>query len=155
MPTNPITLSSNDDVYWMQASRVLGSERCSPLLNLLGLPSDISDRPAHLQSIFQDIWWAYVQGPGSVRSSTPSTDTDAENHDFDTHVRRAFRSLAAAYGANDADALYVWVMRHFVDIGEGNRCRQWFAILRSLGDTLARGSDLQHPLDRLAGPNQA
>ena len=116
---------------WDKMFRVTVSPRLHNLLGALGVPRHIAAAPEELTNPSQHFWlhrWQPTTLPG-IRAPSGSLNLIATEHI--QLLEDVFNQFSNAYGADDAQSLYVWGQNHYVIPLRSGRIIRWSHLLWS------------------------
>lgn len=130
--------------------RLLGIRSCQPLLERMGVASELAAQPEGLRRAAVHFWERDWQGFGLSGYADPNFE-ETYRTAIETLIRSTFRIIVDHYGEDAATDLYQWAHRFLVSLPDENQWFTWYMILSSLGQP-HYDSQFQTEIARFAGP---
>lgn len=142
----------HEKIYWSSVFRILGIRSCHPLLDRMGVSSDVARQPEGLLRAAKYFWEREWEGiaPGLSGYSVPGFEEKYRTA-IEALIKSTFTIIVDCYGDEAATALYDWTQRFFINHDEENVWSTWSLLLSSPA-RLQTESQFQTEIARFAGP---
>jgi hypothetical protein len=137
---------------WRDVFRLLGVRSCHPLLERMGVSSEIAGRPEGLRQAALHFWERDWQGTGLSGYSDPDFE-ERYRTAIEALIKSTFTIIVDYYGEDAATDLYGWSQRFFVNQYAEGLWSTWSSLLGSLARSQT-DSQFQDEVARFASPLQ-
>ena len=129
-----------DITYWENVFRVLGIRRCQAALLDAGVPAKMASAPEGLIRAADYFWqtrWQGITWQGIPVGQGYSDPGFPENYRLGivALLSNTFNMLVNDYGEADANALYEWARRHFIDQKQSACLFIWYLLFLAVADS--------------------